>query len=140
MNKKDRAISYFNSGYNCAQAVLLACAGEENHTAKTAFAFGGGMGRMQKTCGALTGAYIYLGIVHGIDTIPKDEDKVKVYSRVRDLTDKFILRWGTDQCLGLLGVNMNTPEGKEKIHADGLHEKVCEKCIRDVIDILDELG
>ncbi len=28
MNKKDKAVSYFREGYNCSQAVLMACAGE----------------------------------------------------------------------------------------------------------------
>jgi len=140
MNRKDKAISYFRAGYNCAQSMVLACAGENDNAALSAAAFGGGIGRMQKICGAVTGAYIYLGIANGINAIPSDEDKVKVYSKVRRFNDLFIERNGTDQCSELLGVDMNTPEGKEKIHSGGLHESVCEKCICDAMDILDEIG
>ncbi len=140
MNKTDRAIRYFRAGYNCSQAVLLACAGEDREAAKTAAAFGGGMGRMQKTCGAVTGAYIWFGLAYGTQDIPQENDKVRVYDRVREFNRLFTEKNGTDQCSELLGYDLNSREGKESISKLGLTEKVCEKCIRDSVEIIESLA
>jgi C_GCAxxG_C_C family probable redox protein len=139
MNKKDKAISYFREGYNCSQAVLMACAGEGEATAKAAAAFGGGMGRLQKTCGAVTGAYIYFGMKYGASGLPQENDKMQVYERVKSFNKAFVERNGTDLCSELLGEDLNTPDGKARIKERGLHEKVCEKCITDAIEIIELL-
>lgn len=140
MEKKDRAIRYFREGYNCSQSVLMACAGESINTVKAAAAFGGGMGRLQKTCGAVTGAYIYFGMQFGAPELPLEADKLRVYDRVKEFNRMFVERNGTDLCSGLLGEDLNTPEGKERIKERDLHGKVCEKCICDAIDIVDLIG
>ena len=139
MNKKDKAIGFFRAGYNCSQAVLMACAGEDEATVKAAAAFGGGMGRLQKTCGAVTGAYIWFGMNYGASGLPEENDKIRVYDRVKRFNKAFTERNGTDICGELLGENLNTPEGKARIKERGLHEKVCEKCITDAIEIIEEI-
>jgi C_GCAxxG_C_C family probable redox protein len=140
MNKTRKALSLFDKGYNCAQAVLMACAGENESAAKAAAAFGGGMGRLQKTCGAVTGAYLWFGMSGGAPGIPDEEDKTRVYGRVREFNRLFIERNGTDQCSELLGEDLNTPEGKMQISARNLTEKVCEKCIADAIGIIESIS
>lgn len=140
MKRKERATEYFREGYNCAQSVVMACAGSDADIAKAAAAFGGGIGRMQGICGAVTGAYISIGLAYASDGIPTNEDKIKVYDRVRAFRDLFISRNRTDICHELLGEDLNTPEGRERIKARNLHETVCEKCINDAIDILDEIS
>ncbi len=136
MNKTDKALSLFREGYSCSQAVLMACAGERDEAARAAAAFGGGMGRLQKTCGAVTGAYIWFGLAYGAPGLPSENDKISVYGRVKEFNRIFIERNGTDQCSELLGENLNTPDGKENIARKGLTTKVCEKCIRDAIEII----
>ncbi|MFZ2285766.1 MAG: C-GCAxxG-C-C family protein [Bacteroidales bacterium] len=140
MNTKDRAISHFRNGYNCSQAVLMACAGESAVTARMGAAFGGGMGRMQKTCGAVTGAYIWFGLAYGSDHLPGDDDKARVYDRVREFNRLFVERNGSDQCSELLGEDLNTPEGKSRIARRGLTGSVCGKCITDAINIIEMLA
>ena len=137
MNLTDKAISFFRAGYSCSQSVLMACAGESESAARTAAAFGGGMGRMQKTCGAVTGAYIWLGMKYGAAGVPAESDKRRVYDRVREFSRIFNERNGTDRCSDLLGEDLNSREGKERIAARGLTEKICEKCIRDAIEIIE---
>jgi C_GCAxxG_C_C family probable redox protein len=139
MNKKDKALNFFREGYNCSQAVLMACAGESEATVKAAAAFGGGMGRMQKTCGAVTGAYIWFGLNYGASGLPQENDKVQVYDRVKKFNRIFVGRNGTDLCSELLGEDINTPEGKSRIKEKDLHTSVCEKCIIDAIDIIEEM-
>lgn len=139
MNKKDRAIGYFREGYNCSQSVLMACSGESGEAVRVAAAFGGGMGRLQKTCGAVTGAYLWFGMAYGVSGLPSESDKTRVYGRVMEFNRIFTERNGTDQCSELLGEDLNTPVGKENIARRGLSGKVCEKCIRDAIEIIESL-
>ena len=59
-NHAERARQLFFEGYNCAQAVLCAFSdvtGFDTETsARMASSFGGGMGRLRQTCGAVSGA------------------------------------------------------------------------------------
>lgn len=135
MNKSDKALRFFRDGFSCSQSVLMACAGESAETARAAAAFGGGMGRLQKTCGAVTGAYLWFGMAFGAPGRPSESDKTAVYARVREFNRIFTERNGTDQCSELLGEDLNTAQGKENIARKDLSRKVCEKCIRDAIEI-----
>jgi C_GCAxxG_C_C family probable redox protein len=66
-----KAFDYFNSGYNCAEAVFLAIVEQfgseaEPVSAKMASAFCGGIGKSHKeACGALTGGVLALGYLFG---------------------------------------------------------------------------
>jgi len=140
MNRREKAIRHFREGYNCAQSVLMACAGEGGAIARAAAGFGGGMGRLQGTCGAVTGAYIWFGVAYAQDGLPSGEEKEKLYERVREFNRIFVARNGSDRCSELLGEDLSTPEGRSRIAREGLTEKVCEKCITDAIDIIDMLA
>lgn len=140
MNRKEKAISYFRSGYNCSQSVLLACTGESEDMVKAAAPFGGGMGRMQKTCGAVTGAYIWFGMAYAAGGLPDDKDKTRVYDKVREFNRIFVARNGSDCCSDLLGEDLTSAEGRRRIAERRLTEKVCEKCVADAIEIIEMLG
>jgi|WetSurMetagenome_2_1015567.scaffolds.fasta_scaffold06103_3 C_GCAxxG_C_C family probable redox protein len=138
MGKKEKALEYFHSGYNCAQSVFLPFAGENESNTLISSGFGGGIARLQKTCGAVTGAVMVLGLRYGSKGCPDEESKKIVYNHIRDFTNEFIETHGSDQCLCLLGTNMNTEEGKQKIKEMDLHKNVCEKCIETAISLLDK--
>lgn len=66
----EKAASSFGSGYHCAEAVaaavLEAMGKNPSEAAAHATAFGGGFGRThQEACGALSGALIAIGHLHG---------------------------------------------------------------------------
>ena len=69
MKKSEKAVEYFRNKFNCSQSVLTVFSNEyglsENDCLKMACAFGGGMGRQQQTCGAVTGALMALGLKYG---------------------------------------------------------------------------
>ena len=138
MKRKEKAIGYFRNGYNCAQSVVLAFAGEHDSVVRTATAFGGGIGRMQQTCGAVTGAYIVFGLSQKAPGLPSEADKLLIYELVRAFRQEFVKRNGTDTCKDLLGEDLNTPEGKEAIKSKELTSRVCEKCIRDAVEIIEQ--
>jgi len=60
------AINSFRSGYNCAQSVLYAFKDDfdfdENLALDISVGFGGGMERLQEKCGAVTGAFMVMGL------------------------------------------------------------------------------
>jgi hypothetical protein len=59
MNRSDIATACFKEGFTCSQAVLTAfadeCGLDRKAAMKIAAGFGGGMGRMALTCGAVAG-------------------------------------------------------------------------------------
>lgn len=75
MDKKELAVSLHNRKFNCCQSVICAFAQETGVDALTLFkmseGFGLGMGGMECTCGALSGAVMAAG---GID--PEDQKRI----------------------------------------------------------------
>lgn len=69
MERSEHAKELFLGGNNCAQSVLLSFAKDfgfsKELALKVSAGFGGGMGRVQGTCGAVTGAIMVLGIMKG---------------------------------------------------------------------------
>jgi C_GCAxxG_C_C family probable redox protein len=138
MNRKEKALEFHKMGYNCAQAVLLAFYGENDPYIRIASGFGGGMGRLQKTCGAVTGAFMVIGLQQAPSGLPDDETKTKIYSLVRSFDKEFIRICGTDQCSELLGEDLNSEEGRKRIKEKGLSESVCDKCISTAVALLEK--
>ena len=114
MTKGDIAFENFNKGMNCAQSVLLAFREEtgleEETLLKLSLPFGGGMGRLRLTCGAVTGMIMAYGLIKGVGTVPTHDEKMDNYKGVQFLTDEFKkLNRGTIICAELLG--LKEPEG-----------------------------
>ena len=101
-----KAAELFLSGYNCAQAVAMAFAGElgltEKQAARMVSAFGGGMGRMREVCGAVSGMVFVLGSLYGYDDPADDPGKKQLYSAVQALAEKFRAENGSIICREIL--------------------------------------
>ncbi|MFZ5631777.1 MAG: C-GCAxxG-C-C family protein [Bacillota bacterium] len=69
MGSVELAVSSFQEGALCSQALFSTCAvklGLDRETAmKIATPFGGGMARLGETCGAVTGALMVIGLKYG---------------------------------------------------------------------------
>ncbi len=121
--KGDLAKTYFLSGYNCAQAVLLAFSEETGLDEKTAMclasSFGGGMGRLREVCGTVSAALMILGILHGYDATAEDaaEQKPAHYARVQEFAARFKAEVGTIICREILENHAKKLEA-EKIVAE----------------------
>ena len=143
MEKTEVAVSVFEDGFNCAQAVVAAFAeqtGLAEHAAyRIACGFGAGMGRRQKTCGAVTGGIMAIGSMYGKDAGRTDIDKEKTYQLVTDFMHEFEERHGTTECRDLLGCDLATEEGKRHFEESNLHSTVCVECVKDSVTILDRL-
>jgi C_GCAxxG_C_C family probable redox protein len=87
---KQRARKNFTLGYNCAECVTEAVLGEidtglPSEVRKVATGFGGGVGLFGDTCGAIAGAVIAVGAVHGRSTLPEGEGKEAVKKSANQL-------------------------------------------------------
>lgn len=139
--KEEKALISFRSGLNCAQAVVTAYSGLPGFD--TAFAlnvasgFGGGMGRLQETCGAVTGSYMVLGIYNGIRYSDNAEKKEVTYKMIQEFSEKFKSLNGATDCRSLLKCDLRTEEGHRYAVKNNLFGTTCEKCISDSIKILD---
>jgi len=143
MSKSDCAVSFFRQGFSCSQAVAAAFAadhGLDKETAlKLAQAFGGGIARRADWCGALTGAFLVIGLKHG-RTRPEDfAARDKTYALVRELIARFTARHGQVKCRDLLGCDLGTAEGQKKVDELKLHQTKCEDFVRDAAALLEEL-
>jgi len=77
---RQRARKNFSLGYNCAEAVFEALLGECDlalplEALRLATGFGGGVGLYGDTCGALAGAVLAVGAVHGRTALPEGEGR-----------------------------------------------------------------
>lgn len=106
MEHVTRARELFKSGYNCAQAVAGAFAEEMGipfETAvKIASSFGGGMGGMRDTCGAVTAMFMVAGAVFGYGSPTDQKAKTEHYALIRGLAEKFRAEHDTCVCGQLL--------------------------------------
>jgi C_GCAxxG_C_C family probable redox protein len=127
-----RAASLFaDTDYNCAESVLLATAERLRKCTPSipciATAFGGGMGRKGSVCGALTGAFMALGLVYGRSK--PTEDKEKIYSLARELYDSFTKKFGSPFCSELIDCDLGTAEGREKYHKLNVRALKCKNYV-----------
>jgi len=143
MSKSDCAVSFFRQGFSCSQAIAAAFAADHGLDKETALklsqAFGGGIARRADWCGALTGAFIVIGLKHG-RTRPEDvAARDKTYALVREFIARFTSRHGGIKCRDLLGYDLGTAEGQKKVDELKLHQTKCEGFVRDAAALLEEL-
>lgn len=143
MSKVDCAVQCFNNGYNCSQAIFSTYCEElgleRDLALKLSCGLGGGMGRMADTCGAVTGAYLLIGLKHGKYRDDDNLSKETTYELVRKFSDKFKEINGSTMCRDLLGYDMNTEEGLAYVKEHELWNKLCPTYIKDASLIIEEL-
>lgn len=135
-----KAMDHFNCGFECSQAVLSAyCASyglDTGIACRIASGFGAGMGRLGKTCGAVTGAYMVIGLIHGKEEADDDASRERTYGLVQEFDRLFVERNGSTSCGELLDMDLITGDqqkAREKVI------KICLKLVSDAVEILEEV-
>jgi C_GCAxxG_C_C family probable redox protein len=135
-----QALSLFDSGCNCAQAVLCSLAKarglEQEAALRIATGFGGGMGRLGATCGAVTGAFMALGLEHGMTRMDQADRKESTYAAVQTFAHSFRERFGTLDCRELLGVDIGTQEGMKAAKERKLFTGKCPTYVEAAVEIV----
>ena len=142
-NRVEEVVKTHAEGFSCAQALLAVYGpelGMDRETAlRVAGGFGGGMGRMAGICGAVTGAFMVIGLVHGMTKKGDLPQKERSYETIRQFAEKFKARNRTLVCRELMGVDVSTPEGFAESKANNIARTVCPKFVRDAAEILEEI-
>lgn len=124
-----KTIELHQKGYNCAQAVACAycdLVGMDEETALRATeAFGAGMGGMQATCGAVSGAVFLAGLKTADGIVGAPKTKGKTYQLSKTIVNAFREKNGTVICKELKSKN---PETGEIVRS-------CDGCIMDAAAI-----
>jgi C_GCAxxG_C_C family probable redox protein len=143
MSKSDAAEQLFREHANCAQSVLIPFAAEvgvdRSTAAHIASGFGGGIARLQGTCGAMTGACMALGLAIGAREPDATKAKDATSATFREFQKRFVEQHGATTCRELLNVDLNTEEGRAEHARDNLRDTICTPCVRDAARIVDDL-
>lgn len=131
MTKKELAIANHDKKYNCAQAVACAFCEEigvdESVLFKACEGFGLGMGCMECTCGALSGAIALAGFKSSDGNTADPSTKAATYRLSKQLVERFKEKAGSTVCRELKGIDSGKP----------LH--TCPDCIMDGVETVQEV-
>ena len=122
-----RSRELFDSGYFCAESVVLAVAEyleiDTELLPGLATGFCGGISRNGGLCGALTGGIMALGLAYGRRTAR--DDNTLVYAKVSGYIREFELALGGSSCAALLGCDISTAEGSAIFERQDLENRIC---------------
>ena len=144
MSRSERAKEKFLQGYACSQAVALAFCDvmsmDEESLSKMMLPFGGGLGRLRLTCGAVSGMAAVVGMLFA-DSENSSENKKKVYAIVQELCAKFQAETGSLICAELLsGMKVPVQVGgvAEARTAEYYRKRSCAEMVALAAQIVEE--
>ena len=145
MSHAQRAVELFEKGYNCAQAVFTAFCDvmglEEEAALRLSSSFGGGMGRMREVCGAVSGAFMVLGMLYGYSDLDPESKKAH-YALIRGAAEKFKEQTGSIICRELLsgaGVDSSAGGEPEKRTEAYYKKRPCRELVEIAAQIVDDI-
>ena len=120
-----RSEEYFESGYGCAESVLMAIAVSQNIKSelipRIASGFCGGMALTNGLCGAVAGGVMAINLIYGRDNNHQNKDIN--YQKVQEFISEFKARFGSLNCPDLTDCDLSTDEGKKKFDVLNVHKK-----------------
>jgi len=138
-----RSGELFNSGYRCAESVLLSVAESKGIQSelipRIATGFCAGIARTCGICGAVSGSIMAINLFYGRN-LP-DEPVEKTYIPVQRLTEMFKNKFGSTNCRELTGVDLGTEEGRKTFFSTNLRDQCknfTEEATRMAMSIIQE--
>src|SRR3972149_6158837 len=105
MSRVEQAAGGFKEGFNCAQALVSTYGQLYGIDAEMGLRLGGGLGaglaRSGRTCGAVSGALLVIGLRHGNTSSADHAAKEKTYALARKFMEKFTARNAELDCRAL---------------------------------------
>jgi C_GCAxxG_C_C family probable redox protein len=97
------------------------------------------MGRLGKTCGALTGAFMVLGLRHAKEMLDNPQaGRDSVYARVQSLTARFEAEHGSSDCRTLTECDMTSSAGRQQFAERNLHHTLCDRLVKRTVEMLED--
>ena len=130
-SRVEEAAGRHANGYNCCQAVVCTYSELLGVEEKTAFrmseGFGAGMGDMESTCGALSGALMLAGLKSSDGDLEAPKTKGKTYQLSKEITKRFVETCGSAVCKEIKGIETGKPRYG------------CRDCVRAASAVAEEL-
>lgn len=140
MSDVDRAVELFRNGCACSQALLAAFGPrfglDEALALRLASGFGSGM-RMGDTCGAVTGAFMVLGLASCRASCRTADERQPACDAVASFAAEFRRRQAALACRDLLECDVSTPEGRAEARARNLFKTRCVDVVRTAAELLE---
>jgi C_GCAxxG_C_C family probable redox protein len=129
----ERAVRLFDSGFNCAESVLLALSEEFDQVVpvvpRIATGFGAGIGRTGQICGALSGAIMAIGLKQGCDKPEEKEKRNATYEDIRKMLKAFQKEFRSIECVEITQCSLQTSKGQEKYRKKELRKTLCPRLL-----------
>lgn len=143
MEKSECSKQCFLSGFNCAQAVFSTYCSElgmeQEMALRVAGGFGGGMGHIGETCGAVTGAIMLIGLKNGKVKAEDNPARERTYALVQEFARRFVELNGSVKCRELLGCDISIPRELANAREGRLFQTICPKLVKDSSEIVEKL-
>lgn len=127
----EEAMEKKNKGYNCAQAVACTYCDlvglDEKIIFKMTEGLGLGMGNMEGTCGAVSGACILAGMTKSTANLEKPDSKALTMKLSKEIMEQFKERNGAVICKDLKGIDT------------GKVLRSCPDCVKDACEFVEKL-
>ena len=141
-NRSESARQQFLKSMSCSQAILETYGPDlglpVSQARRVAAAFAGGMG-MGSECGAITGAYMVIGMKHGKTTESDSRADNETFKRLAEFNRQFKARHKYLTCSELLETDMGTPEGVKAASAKGYFSSRCPGFVKSAAEILEKV-
>ena len=128
---------------NCAQSIVSVYCEEfgldRNLGLKMAMGFGSGMARSGNICGAITGAYMILGLSQRINENNARESIDRTYKLIQQFDAAFKAQHGTLLCKELIKYDLSIPEQHAEARDKRIFITVCPDLVQDAGKILESL-
>jgi len=143
LSKAEEVKKQFEKGYLCAPAVLSTYSEqlglEKTLALKIACGFGGGIGRMGRTCGAVSGAVMVIGLKHGQVNLADEESRQRTYTLVKEFVDRFTELHGSIECKDLIGYDLSNSGELRLARESGVFQNKCPGFVYDSARILEDI-
>ncbi len=141
--QKDKAVTSFLEGYNCAQSVVSAFGDQlgldKKQALKLSTGLGGGINNQGKTCGAVLGSYIILGLRYGVDTADDLEGKQKLRTMLDKFSEEFSDKYKSLDCKGILGMDLSNQEELEELRKKNTFKDFCPEVVETAAKIVERM-
>ena len=135
-NTVQRSRELFESGFWCAESVLMALSERMNIKSelipRIATGFCAGISRTCNMCGALSGAIMAINLCYGRDTTLESNEKNYYY--VQELIEKFKEEFGSTNCRDLTECDLGI-EADYKFYEDNHLEEKCKDFVQKATEI-----
>ena len=143
MSRAEEAKKQFEKGFSCAPAVFSTYSEQlglgKELALKIACGFGGGIGRMGRTCGAVTGAVMVIGLKHGQVDLADEESRRKTHKLVKEFIDRFTALHGSIECRELIGYDLSDSAELKLAKESEVFQNKCPSFVYDSARILEDI-